>query len=48
MFVLLLLACCVGGAFLYFVILRPIARFFLPLTQRVPTGREYRATLSHR
>lgn len=40
--------CAFVGVGLYFGVLRPIARFlFSPLTRRIPTGREYRASLTH-
>lgn len=44
MIVVILLLCVVGGLAIYFGIVRPLA---VPLSSRIPTGREYRATLTH-
>lgn len=41
--VLILLTCVPIGIAIYFVIVRPL---IIPLTHRIPTGREYRPTLS--
>lgn len=38
-----LLGCTLAGLLVYFVLVRPFVR---PLTERVPTGRQYRATLT--
>ncbi len=43
--ILILLVCVPVGMLIYFCIVRPL---LIPLTQRIPTGREYRATLSAR
>lgn len=40
--ILILLVCVPVGMLIYFCIVRPL---LIPLTQRIPTGREYRATL---
>ena len=42
MMILLLLGCVAGGIAIYHVIVRP---FMIPLTKRIPNGREYRASL---
>jgi hypothetical protein len=44
---LVIIIACVGiGAAAYFFALRPLFRmFFVPLTSRIPTGREYRPSL---
>lgn len=43
MLFVILLACSVAGVALYLLIVRPL---LVPLTSRIPTGRQYRATLS--
>lgn len=40
---LVLLGCVLAGLLIYFVLVRP---FVVPLTRRIPTGRQYRATLT--
>lgn len=45
MVAVLFLVCVVVGLALYFGVVRP---FVVPLTQRIPTGRAYRATLGAR
>lgn len=40
---LVLLGCVVAGLLIYFVLVRPFVR---PLTERIPTGKCYRATLT--
>ena len=34
--------CAVFGVGAWFGVIKPLIRFFVPLTQRIPTGREYR------
>lgn len=44
MIAVILLLCVVGGLAIYRWVVRP---FIVPLSSRIATGREYRATLIH-
>lgn len=44
MILVILLLCVVTGIGIYVLIVRPLV---MPLSGRIPTGREYRATLTH-
>lgn len=43
MVIIILIGCAVAGVGIYFAIVKPL---LVPLTSRIPTGREYRPTFS--
>lgn len=46
--IMILIGCAAIGVAAYFGVVKPLILFFVPLTKRIPTGKEYRPTIGAR